>query len=91
MASTTPNKETIRRLCLLHKVSYCYILVDTGTAFVELLSDIKDSNKLLFKGELESWCGMSFQTYNLHSNCNNISRLKKEGEKIYPLDNKSKT
>ncbi len=85
MANTTPNKETIRRLCLLHKVNSCYLLSDRSTVFVDLLIELEDKHSELFKQELESWCGMKFKLFNKSSNEKDIIRIKNEGELIYPL------
>ncbi len=85
MANTTPNKETIRRLCLLHKVESCYLLSDTNTIFVDLLIELEDQYFELFKQELESWCGMKFKLFNNKSNEKDIVRIKNKGEFIYPL------
>jgi len=41
MAKTTPNKESIRRICLLSGASFCYLLVDTDNDYVDVLSDLK--------------------------------------------------
>ena len=85
MANTTPNKETIRRLCLLHKVEFCYLLSDTDSVFVHVLVDIENQKKESFCQELESWCGMKFEIFTLDSDEVNIIRMKRYGEKIYPL------
>ena len=85
MSLTTPNKETIRRLCLLHKVTFCYLQIKTNTKYVDLFTDIEDFNIDLFTQELESWCGMKFNVYNLSSNTVAIEQLKKEGKNIYPI------
>ena len=85
MANTIPNKETIRRLCLLHKVESCYLLSDTKSVFVDLLIELEDQHTELFRQELESWCGMKFKLFNKNSNEKDIIRIKNEGELIYPL------
>ena len=63
MSYTTPNIETVRRICLLHKVKLCYLNIETGAEFVELLVDLDSSKMELFNHELESWCGMKFKLY----------------------------
>ena len=87
MAYTTPNKESIRRLCLLHKVESCYLLSDTGTVFVDLYLEFDTQHTEQLREELESWCGMKFRIYNNKSNKEDIIRIKTKGEHIYPLSN----
>ena len=85
MVNTAPNKETIRRLCLLHEVKSCYLLSDTNSIFVDVLVDIGNQKSELFCQELESWCGMRFKIFTLDSDEVQIIRMKKYGEIIYPL------
>ena len=85
MSNTTPNKETIRRFCLLFRVSYCYLLTDTKTEYANLFLDISNKKKDELLHELESWCGMKFKLLNLTSNEDEITQVKTRGERIYPL------
>ena len=65
VASTTPNKEIVRRICILSGGSICYIRVDTGDEYVDVLTDIEESNLNNCLQELESWAGMKFRIYTL--------------------------
>jgi len=85
MAHTTPNKETIRRLCLLHKVEFCYLLSEKSSEYVDILITLEDQYLEIFEQELESWCGMRFKLFNKKSNKKDIMRIKNKGDKIYPL------
>ncbi len=42
MNSITPNKETIRRICILNGATCCYISYARGNNFIEILTDIKE-------------------------------------------------
>ena len=85
MANTTPNKETIRRICILHGGSYCFLRVDTGAEYVDVLSDIIDERKQACLEELEAWCGMKFKLYNEQSLDEKIKQISTSGEKILPI------
>ncbi len=85
MANTTPNKETIRRICLLHGGTKCYILVDTGSAHVDILTNIQNNNSAEFLSELESWCGMKFKVYSENNEVEQNTRIKQSGEMILPI------
>ncbi len=85
MANTTPNLETIRRICLLKNIEYCYILIDTGDEFVYLMVDLEDKKIELFTQELESWCGMKFKVFNDERDKEISIRISSKGKKIYPL------
>ena len=86
MANTTPNKESIRRICILHGGNYCYLLVDTGADHVEVLMNIANNRMESCCKELESWCGMEFKLLNEGSNDDEIKRVSVSGEKILPIE-----
>jgi len=85
MANTTPNKETIRRICILHGCSYCFINVDTRTEHTDVLTDIIDKKMIACLKELEDWCGMKFKLYNEQSPAEKIKQISTSGEKILPI------
>ena len=85
MSHTTPNKEIIRRLCLLFRLDYCYLLTDTQTEYVDIFVNISNEKKNEFLEELESWSGMKFRVFNVDSNKNDIYLIQTKGEKIYPV------
>ena len=85
MANTTPNKEIIRRLSLHQGATYCYININTGNEFVEILTNIKSENFIEYKKELKDWTGMKFLIYNTHSKQEKIKELRNKGEKILPI------
>ena len=86
MANTTPNKETIRRISLLHDATFCYINVSTGDEYVEALANIKTEKMKSYKKKLEAWSGMKFRVYNMHSKREQVKNLKITGEKILPIN-----
>ena len=86
MAHTTPNKETIRRICILQGGTECYIQVNTGNEYVNILTDIENQNLDQCLSELESWCGMKFQLFNEDSESKYTNKIKLNGEKILPID-----
>jgi len=85
MASTTPNKEIVRRICLLSGASQCYLLVSPGDEYVDVLADIKTNEIKNCISELESWCGMKFRLYSLYDETEYLKELKKQAEKILPI------
>ena len=85
MANTTPNKESIRRICILHGGSYCYLLVDTGAEHVDVLTDIDTKSIEACIMELVAWCGMKFKLLNEDSNDVAKERVLNLGEKILPI------
>ncbi len=85
MANTTPNKESIRRICILHGGSYCILHVDTGAEHVEVLTDITDERLPICEKELEAWCGMKFKLFNEGSKDKIVKHIRISGEKILPI------
>lgn len=88
MANTTPNKETVRRICLLSGASICYLLVDTGDEYAEVVTDIELPDLENCINELKSWCGMNFRLYTTKQATdykNKIARIRACGEKILPI------
>jgi len=83
--TTTPNKETVRRISVLHKAKYCYLLVIPTDPLVYILSDIATSRLDQFARDLEEWSGMKFQVYNEKSAVDRVNNIKKNGEKILPI------
>jgi len=88
MAITTPNKETVRRVCLLSGATCCYILVDTGDEYVDVLADIKKEEIKHCVKSLHDWGGMKFRLYSLldisPDEIKLTNKIKSVGEKIYP-------
>jgi len=87
MTHTIPNKESVRRICMLHGATDCYLLVDTDNEFVQVLSNIDDDKKAECLNDLVAWCGMKFQIFNMNSKKVKIHTIKKQGEKILPILN----
>jgi len=86
MANTTPNKEIIRRISLLHGASFCYIYINTGDEYVEALANIKTGKMKNYKQELEMWSGMKFRVYNMNSKQEQVNKIETKGEKILPIN-----
>lgn len=85
MAHTTPNKEVVRRICLLHGATDCYLFVETGNQFVQVLTNIDSDKITTCLSELESWCGMKFELFNMDSEKETIHIIEQKGEKILPI------
>ncbi len=88
MAITTPNKEAVRRICLLSGGNFCYLLVNTHNDYAYVLSDIKQEETANCQKELESWCGMKFRvftTQNSTSDDTTIKTILNSGEKLWPI------
>jgi len=86
VAHTTPNKETVRRICILQGGTECYIQVNTGNEYVNILTNIENQNLEQCVWELESWCGMKFKLFNEDSESETSDRIRLNGEKILPID-----
>ena len=88
MAFTTPNKESIKRICILSGASLCYLRVNTGDEYAEVLTDIKEKELQNCLQSLKDWCGMKFRLYSVldssPENIIQINKIKIEGEKLYP-------
>ncbi len=61
MDSITPNKEIIRRICILNGGTCCYICHTKGDAFIEILTDITEERLNNFSKELSEWSGIADQ------------------------------
>ncbi len=85
MASTTPNKEIVRRVCLLHDATECYLFVETGDEYVEILADIPNEKLSSCLSELESWAGMRFKLYNYQRDKEFTSLFKEKSIQILPI------
>ena len=85
MVDTTPNKEIIRRITMLHGATYCYILVKTGLNHIEVHTNISTEKITSCEAELRDWAGMYFKVFNNLSDTENIDKIKKNGEKILPI------
>ncbi len=85
MASTTPNKEIVRRICHLQGATECYLFVDTGDEAVEVLTNIADGAIENCLNELESWAGMKFRVSNFSKNKKEISLIQSKSEQILPI------
>ena len=84
MKSITPNREIIRRICILNGGSTCYISYSTENNFIEILADIKISNLSHFEKELKEWTGINYKVYSTENNTGATS--KHIQEKILPID-----
>ena len=85
MASTTPNKEIIRRICHLHGATKCHLLVDTGDFYVEVLTNITTDKIASCIIELEQWAGIKFRVYNFDITNKTTSNILSKGEAILPI------
>ena len=92
-SKTMPNKESVRRICLLSGGSFCYILLATEDDSIAVLSDIKADEIANCEKELQNWCGMKFRVYStlLESTGDTvISCIQKQGEKLWPIEHDDK-
>jgi len=67
MDSITPNKEIIRRICILNGGTNCYISHTTGDNFIEVLADIEQDRLIHFATELKEWSGVNYKTYSINN------------------------
>jgi hypothetical protein len=86
MASTTPNKEIVRRICHLHGATKCYILVEADNEYIEVLTNISTDKMKSCKFELEQWAGMKFNVYNFFLKDSKETKILSLGEIILPIN-----
>ncbi len=84
MDSITPNKEIIRRICILNGGLTCYISHAKGEDFIEVLTDVNEDKLALFATELKEWSGVNYKIYNLNKTAE-TSLLKRINKKILPI------
>jgi len=82
---TMPSKETVRRICILNKATYCYILVQNNLQVVKVLLDIPHDRSYSIKKELEEWCGVKFEIVTSESPSILVEEIQIKGEKILPI------
>ena len=85
MITTTPNIETARRISILCKAQYCYLLTAVKDPVISIFVDISDSNLDDYRSELEAWCGMKFHIYNESAETKIIENIVKHGRQILPI------
>lgn len=85
MAFTTPNKEIVRRICHLHGATECYLFIETGDIYADVLTNIPNEKLSDCLFELESWTGMKFRLFNFNENKKEINKLLYKSEKILPI------
>ncbi len=83
--TTIPNKESVRRISVLHHASYCYLLVIPDDPQVYIHANIDEKYLDDYRQELADWCGMKFQVQNESGDKEIIKNIKQNGEKILPI------
>lgn len=86
MNRTIPNKESVRRVCLLSGASECYISVSTEDEYIDVLANVERKEMKHCLQELENWCGMKFRLHTLYEDTPASFQIKSQGEKILPID-----
>ena len=82
---TTPNKEIVRRICILHGATYCYMLVKPENGIVRILVDSNFEDISGIADELLAWCGIRFEVITEISDSLKSNEIIKRGEKILPI------
>ena len=85
MNSIRPNKEIIRRICILNGGTTCYISHTKGDDFVEVLADIEKNQLVSFATELKEWSGINYKTYRIADSTPTERCLQHINEKILPI------
>ena len=85
MNSITPNKEIIRRICLLNGGTTCYIAHRKGKQYIEVLSDIKEENLEQFSKELSEWSGVNYKVHSMENKNSEGKLLNHINNKILPI------
>lgn len=86
MESITPNKEIIRRICILNGGACCYILHTKGDSFIEVLTDIEYEILNRFSQELSEWTGINYKVYTIKKKERRNTILKHINNKILPIN-----
>jgi hypothetical protein len=81
----TPNKEIIRRICILNGGTCCYISHTRGHAYIEVLVDIEDKKLNQFSQQLTEWTGIDYKVYNINKQDNIRTTLGHINNKILPI------
>lgn len=81
MNSITPNRELIRRICLINKGSECYISIDNDKQIIIIYVDIPANKHTQLIHELHEWSGMNYQVE--YTKDNELELIGKE--KILPI------
>jgi hypothetical protein len=87
MDSITPNKEVIRRICILNGGTCCYISHIKGDAFIEILTDITEERLNNFSKELSEWSGINYKVFSLKTPSDNKNEISHINNKILPINN----
>jgi len=85
VASTTPNKEVVRRICHLHGATKCYLFVETNDKFVEVLTNITSESVESCQNELKSWAGMKFRLFTFNESKNMTDAFIAKSDQILPI------
>ena len=80
--SITPNKEVIRRICILNGGTCCYISYTKGSAFIEVLTDTTEERLNNFSKELGEWSGINYKVFSLKVSNNNKNEISHINHKI---------
>ncbi|MEE9326915.1 MAG: hypothetical protein V3U71_06420 [Cocleimonas sp.] len=86
MQNTIPNKETIRRICILNGATNCYLLASTEYTYTMVLMDIAEEKTNAVKIELKSWCGMEIRVFTYERETEGKKEILAKGEKILPIN-----
>ena len=87
MNALTPNKEIIRRICILNGATCCYISHTEGNTFLEILTDIKEEKLNNFSKELKEWSGINYKVYSMDGKNAKERKLGHINNKILPITN----
>jgi hypothetical protein len=85
MQNTIPNKETIRRICILNGGTNCYLLAATKYNNTMVLMDIAEDRTCSVKVELKSWCGMKIRVFTYEKDTEEKEEILAKGERILPI------
>lgn len=61
--TVTPNKEIIRRICLIHGGTHCFIAPSDSEQCIDILANIETDKLDVFTKELHEWTGMNYRVY----------------------------
>ena len=66
MDAISPNREIIRRICILNGGTICYISCKKDHQYIDVLADVAKEKLNDFAKELMEWSGVNYHVYSIH-------------------------
>ena len=86
MKPSPPNKEIVRRICILFQIKQCWMTNPSQYEASKLLVSLDNKKIDLFKKELKDWSGINFDVYSVNSKSTFADDIKLNGIILLPLE-----